>query len=112
MRQMTTFEDREKGFERKFAHDEELKFKATARRNRLLGLWAADKLGLSGDEAQAYAKEVIKADLAQPGDEDVLAKLRADFGAKGVQLSDHQIRRMMGDFMAEAVRQIESEGKA
>ena len=67
---MTTFEDREKGFERKFAHDEELKFKATARRNRLIGLWAADKMGLSGDEAQSYAREVIKADLAEPGDEE------------------------------------------
>lgn len=109
---MTTFEDREKGFERKFAHDEELKFKATARRNRLIGLWAADKMGLTGDEAQAYAREVIKADLAEPGDEDVFRKLRSDFDAKGVDQSDHQIRRMIGAMMAEAVRQIESEAKA
>jgi hypothetical protein len=112
MRQMTTFEDREKGFERKFAHDEELKFRATARRNRLIGLWAADKMGLSGDEAQAYAREVIKADLAEPGDEDVFRKVRADFDAKGVDQSDHQIRRIIGEMMAEAVRQIESEAKA
>jgi len=112
MRQMTTFEDREKGFERKFAHDEELKFKATARRNRLIGLWAAEKMGLTGDEAQAYAREVIKADLAEPGDEDVFRKIRADFDAKGVDQSDHQIRRIIGEMMAEAVRQIESEAKA
>lgn len=109
---MTTFEDREKGFERKFAHDEELKFKATARRNKLLGLWAAEQLGLSGDEAQAYAKDVVKADLAEPGEEDVFRKLRADFDAKGVAQSDHQIRRMMGDLMAAAVHQLETETKA
>jgi hypothetical protein len=112
MRHMTTFEDREKGFERKFAHDEELKFKATARRNRLIGLWAADKMGLSGDEAQSYAREVIKADLAEPGDEDVFRKVRADFDAKGVEQSDHQIRRIIAEMMVEAVRQIEAEGKA
>jgi hypothetical protein len=109
MRQMTTFEDREKGFERKFAHDEELKFKATARRNKLIGLWAADKMGLTADEAQAYAREVIKADLAEPGDEDVFRKVRADFDAKGIDQSDHQIRRLIGEMMAEAVRQIEAE---
>lgn len=109
---MTTFEDREKGFERKFAHDEELKFRATARRNKLLGLWAAEQLGLSGDEAQAYAREIVKADLAEPGDEDVFRKVRSDFDAKGIAESDHQIRRMMGELMAAAVSQIESEGKA
>lgn len=109
---MTTFEDREKGFERKFAHDEELKFRATARRNKLLGLWAAEKLGLTGDEAQAYAREIVKADLAEPGDEDVFRKVRSDFDAKGIAESDHQIRRMMGELMAAAVSQIESEGKA
>ena len=109
---MTTFEDREKGFERKFAHDEELKFKATARRNKLLGLWAADKLGLTGDEAQAYAREIVKADLAEPGEEDVFRKVRSDFDAKGIAELDHQIRRVMGELMAAAVSQIESEGKA
>ena len=109
---MTNFEDREKGFERKFAHDEELKFRATARRNKLLGLWAADKLGLTGDEAQAYAREIVKADLAEPGEEDVFRKVRSDFDAKGIAESDHQIRRMMGELMAAAVSQIESEGKA
>ena len=109
---MTNFEDREKGFERKFAHDEELKFRATARRNKLLGLWAAEQLGLSGDEAQAYAREIVKADLAEPGEEDVFRKVRSDFDAKGIAESDHQIRRMMGELMAAAVSQIESEGKA
>ena len=109
---MSNFDDREKGFERKFAHDEELKFRATARRNKLLGLWAAEKLGLAGDEAQAYAREIVKADLAEPGEEDVFRKVRSDFDAKGIAESDHQIRRMMGDLMAAAVSQIESEGKA
>jgi hypothetical protein len=109
---MASFEDREKGFERKFAHDEELKFKATARRNRLLGLWAAEQMGITGDAAQAYAREVIKADLVEPGEEDVFRKIRADFDAKGVGESDHQIRRKMADLMVEAVVQTESEGKA
>ncbi|MGC2410837.1 MAG: DUF1476 domain-containing protein [Methyloceanibacter sp.] len=109
---MTTFEEREKGFERKFAQDEELKFKATARRNKLLGLWAAEKMGLTGDAAQAYAREVIKADLAEPGEEDVFRKLRSDFDAYGVGESDHQIRRMMGDLMSEAMLQIDTERKA
>ena len=108
---MTTFEEREKGFERKFAQDEELKFKATARRNKLLGLWAAEKMGRTGDAAQAYAREVIKADLAEPGEEDVFRKLRNDFDAYGVGESDHQIRRMMGELMSEAVLQLETEGK-
>ncbi len=108
---MISFEDREKGFERKFAHDEELKFKATARRNRLLGLWAADLIGVTGEAAQNYAREVIKADLAIPGDDDVFRKIRADFDAKGVSQSDHQIRRKMADLMGVAVSQIESEAK-
>ena len=109
---MANFEEREKGFERKFAHDEELKFRATARRNRLLGLWAAEQMGITGDDAQAYAREVVKADLAEPGEEDVFRKIRADFDAKGVGQSDHQIRRKMVEMMGEAVGQIESEGKA
>ena len=108
---MTTFEERQKGFERKFALDEELKFKATARRNRLLGLWAAGEMGIAGDDAQAYAREVVKADLAEPGEEDVFRKIRADFDAKGVKQSDHQIRHMMTDMMGQAIAQIESEAK-
>jgi len=109
---MASFEDREKGFERKFAHDEELKFKATARRNKLLGLWAAGEMGIAGDAAQAYAREVIKADLEQPGEEDLFRKIRKDFDAKGVQQSDHQIRHKMSDLMSQAIAQIENEGKA
>jgi hypothetical protein len=108
---MTTFKERQKGFERKFALDEELKFKATARRNRLLGLWAAGEMGIAGDAAQAYAREVVKADLAEPGEEDVFRKIRADFDAKAVNQSDHQIRRMMADMMGQAIAQIESEAK-
>ena len=108
---MANFEEREKGFERKFAHDEELKFRATARRNRLLGLWAAEQMGLTGDDAQAYAREVVKADLAEPGEEDVFRKIRADFDAKGVGQSDHQIRRKIDELMGEAVGQIENESK-
>ena len=108
---MTTFDERQKGFERKFALDEELKFKATARRNRLLGLWAAGEMGIAGDAAQAYAREVVKADLAEPGEEDVFRKIRADFDAKGVNQSDHQIRRMMAEMMSQAIAQIESEAK-
>jgi hypothetical protein len=109
---MTNFEDREKGYERKFAHDEELKFRATARRNKLLGLWAAEQLGITGDEAQAYAREVIKADLEIPGDDDVFAKIRRDFDAKGVQKSDHQIRGKMVDLMGLAISQIDAESKS
>ena len=109
---MKSFEDREKGFERKFAHDEELKFRATARRNKLLGLWAAEQMGISGDAAQIYAREVIKADLELPGEEDVFRKIRGDFDAKGVEQSDHQIRSKMAESMDEALLQIENESKA
>ena len=105
---MTTFDKREEGFERQFAHDEELRFKANARRNRLLGMWAAEKLGLTGDDADAYAKEVVIADLEEAGDDDVFRKIRKDFDAKGVAESDHQIRRTMDELMALAVTQIKS----
>ncbi|MEZ5827882.1 MAG: DUF1476 domain-containing protein [Hyphomicrobiales bacterium] len=108
---MTSFDEREKSFERKFALDEELRFKSTARRNKLLGLWAAEKMGLSGDDAQAYAREVVKADLEEPGEEDVFRKIRKDFDAKGVDQSDHQIRRAMAELIVEAVSQIEAEAK-
>lgn len=103
---MTTFDKRQEGFEAKFAHDEELKFKATARRNKLLGLWAAEKLGLAGAEAAAYAASVVRADFQEPGEEDVFRKLRADFDAKGVAQSDHQIRRTMDELMAKAVAEL------
>ncbi|OYW60929.1 MAG: hypothetical protein B7Y75_01995 [Azorhizobium sp. 35-67-5] len=103
---MTTFDSREDGFEKAYALDEEIRFKALARRNKLLGLWAAEKLGLSEEAAQAYAKEVVVADLEEHGDEDVFRKLRTDFDAKGVQVSDHQIRRNMDEFLAQAVQAI------
>src|SRR6185295_4664333 len=103
---MTTFDQREDGFEKKFAHDEELRFKANARRNKLLGLWAADKLGLTGAEAEAYAKEVVMADLEAGSD--AFRKLRKDFDAKNVAQSDHQIRRTMDDMMEQAIAQIKA----
>jgi hypothetical protein len=105
---MTTFDKREEGFEKKFAHDEELRFKANARRNKALGLWAAGKLGLTGDEAEAYAKSVVMADFEEAGDNDVFKKVRKDFDAKGVAESDHQIRRTMDELMAKAVEQIKA----
>jgi hypothetical protein len=105
-RTMTTFDKREEGFEKQFAHDEELKFKAMARRNKMLGLWAAEKLGLSGAEAEAYAKEVVMSDFEEAGDHDVFRKVRKDFDAKGVAQSDHQIRRHMDELLAAAVEQI------
>ncbi|HEX7075391.1 MAG TPA: DUF1476 domain-containing protein [Hyphomicrobiaceae bacterium] len=104
---MTTFEDREKAFEKKFAHDQELKFKAEARRNKMLGEWAAGLLGMSGDEVEDYVKSVRRADLAEKGDEDVFLKLRGDFDAKGVSISDAELRAKMSEFLAEAVKQLE-----
>ncbi len=105
---MTTFDKRKEGFENKFAHDEELRFKATARRNKLLGLWAAEKLGKTGEEAESYAREVIRADMQEAGEEDVFRKVRGDFDAAGVDQSDHQIRRTMEELLIEAAAQIEA----
>ena len=105
---MASFDRRKEGFESKFAHDEELRFKSMARRNKLLGLWAAEKRGKSGDDAQTYAREVIRSDMQEAGDEDVFRKLRADFDAAGVAQSDHQIRRTMEEKLGEAVAQIEA----
>ena len=105
---MTTFDKREEGFEKKFAHDEELRFKANSRRNKLLGLWAAEKMGLSGPEADAYAKEVVVADFEEAGDDDVFRKVRKDFDAKGVAQSDQDIRKTMTDLMAHAIEQIKT----
>jgi hypothetical protein len=107
---MTTFDKREEGFEKQFVRDEELKFKAVARRNRMLGLWAAQKLGLSGAQAEGYAKEVVMADFEEPGDHDVFRKIRRDFDAKGIVQSDHQIRRTMDELMAKAVAEIKASG--
>lgn len=105
---MTTFDKREEGFEAKFARDQTLRFKAEARRNKLLGLWAAEKLGKTGEAAQEYAKAVVAADFQEAGEEDVFRKIRADFDAAGVKESDHQIRRTMSELMATAVQQIEA----
>jgi hypothetical protein len=101
----TTFDEREQGFEKLFAHDEELRFKATVRRDRLLGLWAADKLGVSGPAAEAYAKELIVAEIE---DHDVFAKLRRDFDAKGVAQSDEQIQRVTQELMARAIAEVKA----
>ena len=107
---MTTFDKREEGFEKKFAHDEELQFKANARRNKLLGLWAAEKLGLTGAQADAYAKEVVMADFEEAGDHDIFRKIRKDFDDKKVALPDLDIRRAMDELMTQAVAQIKKSG--
>ncbi|MDO9461303.1 MAG: DUF1476 domain-containing protein [Alphaproteobacteria bacterium] len=107
---MSTFDEREKGFERKFVHDSELEFKAMARRNKLLGLWAAEKLGLSGADADAYAKEVVKSDFEEAGDNDVLRKVKGDLDAKNAGLSEHQIRREMDELLAKAREQVQKGG--
>lgn len=104
---MSTFDGRGESFENKFAHDEELRFKATARRNKLLGLWAAEKLGLSQAVADDYAKEVVRADFEEAGDDDVFRKIRADFDKGHVDQSDHQIRRTMDELMHTAIDQIQ-----
>lgn len=104
---MTTFDKREEGFEKKFAHDEELKFKAHARRNKLLGLWAADLLGKTGPDADAYAKEVVLADFEEAGDDDVARKVIADLAPKGV--SETEVRAKMNELLATAVAQIQAE---
>ena len=103
---MANMDDRKDAFEKKFAHDEELKFKAMARRNKLLGLWAAEKLGKSGDAAEAYAREVVMSDFEEAGDEDVFRKVRADFDAAGVEQSDHQIRRTMDELLDQAIEAV------
>jgi hypothetical protein len=102
---MTTFNEREEGFEKKFAHDEELRFKATARRNKLLGAWAAEKLGMTGAAAETYAKEVVMADFEE---RDVFRKVRKDFDAKGVAQSDQDIRKIMQELLGVAVTQIQA----
>jgi hypothetical protein len=108
-RQMTTFDKREEGFEKKFALDEELRFKAMARRNKLLGIWAAGKLGLSGADGEAYAKTVVLADFETPGEDDVFKKVRTDLDAKGLKsVSDQEIRRAMDDLLAKAVEEVKA----
>jgi hypothetical protein len=103
---MTTFDDRKDAFEKKFAHDEELRFKATARRNKLFGLWAAAQLGKSGADAEAYAKSVVLADFEEAGDADVLRKVRADLEAGGKPMSDTELRSRMSEFLDRAVDEV------
>lgn len=101
--------DREKDFEARYAHDQELRFRIEARRNRLLGLWAAEKIGKSGEDATLYAKEVVASDFEKAGEEDVFEKVRRDFDAAGVTQSDHQIRRTMAELLVEAEKQVRTE---
>jgi hypothetical protein len=106
-----SFKKREKGFESKWAHDEELRFKIMARRNKLLGLWAAGEMGLDGAVADAYAREVVQADFEEAGDEDVFRKIRKDLDAKDIKHSDHIIRRKMEELLTVAAEQVQSEVK-
>lgn len=103
---MSTLKDRGEGFESKFAYDEELRFKAEARRNRLLAHWAAEKLGVAVDE---YADAVIAADLEESGSDDVLSKIESDFTAAGIEMDSQSLRSKLDEFMAQAISQIESE---
>ena len=103
------FKDREKGFETKYKLDQELEFKAMARRNKLLGLWAAEQFGLSGDAAEEYAKSVVVADFEESGDDDVLQKVLADFEQHGVEMSDHRLRKHMDELLETARAQVKAE---
>ena len=105
---MSSFDKREEGFESKFAHDEELRFKARARRNKLVGLWAAEKLGLVGAAAESYAANIVTLDLENPASDSVFSTLRRDFDEKGVAQSDHQIRRTMEEAMQKASAEIQA----
>ena len=107
---MSQFEDRQKGQEAKFAFDAEKKFKAEARRNKLLGIWAAELMSLSGDEAKAYAAEVVAADFEEAGDEDVFRKVSSDLQAKGLNIGDDVIRQKMAQLVQVANEQIAAEG--
>ena len=106
---MTTFNDREKAFEDKYKHDQELQFKVEARRNKLLGLWVAELMGLEGGDADAYAKEVVASDFEEPGDADVVRKVLGDTEAKGVELTEHKLRKHMEDLMQVAKQQVMTE---
>jgi hypothetical protein len=103
---MTTFNDREKGFESKFALDQEQEFRASARRNKLLGLWAAEKMGLSAESSEEYAKAVVRADFEQPGEEDVFRKIAGDFKGSGMAISEGEIRSKMDELSSIARDQI------
>ena len=105
---MSTFDKREEGFEKKFALDADQKFKAEARRNKLLGLWAAEKLGIAGDAAAAYAKEVVASDFEESGDADVVRKVLGDLSAKGLTVTEPELRVKMDELMATAVMQVKA----
>lgn len=107
---MDSFEDRKRAQEAKFARDETLRFKAEARRNKLVGLWAAEKMGLSGEAATEYARAVVNADFEEPGDADVFRKLRQDLDAKGVEVSDEELRKQLDQKLTIAAEQIAKEG--
>lgn len=107
---MAQMDDRRDAFEKKFAHDEELRFKATARRNKALGHWAAAKLGKTGEEADAYAKSVILADFEEAGDDDVLRKVKADLEGGGVSVAENEIRTTMDSLMEKAIQDIQAAG--
>lgn len=104
---MTTFDNREQAYEKKFAHDADLKFKAESRRNKAIAEWAAAKMGLTGASVDDYVKEVRRADLAEKGDDDVVRKIAADMAGKGIAGAEGEIRKMMGEFLAKAVEDIE-----
>lgn len=106
---MTTFDERERAYEAKFAHDEELRFLATSRRNKLLARWVAEKLGLGGEEIHAYELAVLKADLIEHGDQDVINKVMGDLKAKNIPVEEAQIKQKLIEFMAEAVKQVQAE---
>ncbi|QQV78505.1 DUF1476 domain-containing protein [Sphingomonas aliaeris] len=103
---MTTFDDRERAFETKYARDEEMQFRVTVRRNRLLGQWAAEKMKLTAEETDAYAKAVVQADFEEAGDEDVIRKLVSDLTAAGVEVDESVVRRAIEDHTVEARRQL------
>lgn len=105
---MTTFDQRERAFEKKFAQDEELRFRANARRNRFFGLWAAKKLGLFGPEAESYAKVLVTTDVDRPGSDSVLEKVGADLESKGIAQSSDELRRLMEEFTVQAVAEIQA----
>lgn len=106
---MTSFGDREKAFEDKFKHDQELQFKVEARRNKLLGLWVAELMGRTGDDAASYAKDVIASDFEEPGDGDVVRKVMGDLEKAEIEMSEHRLRKKMEEFMAEAKQQVMTE---
>ena len=106
---MTTFDNREKAFEDKYKHDQDLQFRVDVRRNKLLGLWVAELLGKSKNEAEAYAKEVVSSDFEEPGDDDVIRKVLSDLEQNGVDFSEHRLRKKMEELLREAKDQVMKE---